>query len=242
MSTTYCQFCGSVPAANIPFRAHRGILVLMQYRKMPGPFCRDCGIAAFRQMTADSLVQGWWGPLSFLIANPVTLLANLVNRARIGRLAPPDPGSPALSAYPAKPLLRRWETVGLLVPLVPILLLVFASGRSDSVQRDSYYGNSYIATSAAAVPASDPRNAKAGDCVRDKYKGNLNAKYPELEIVPCSDTRAQAVVLGRVASAAVADIACGTSYPQADQVYTSSSGIGNGYLSADFALCLKKMR
>ncbi|MFE3195146.1 hypothetical protein ACFXHA_39510 [Nocardia sp. NPDC059240] len=98
----------------------------MQYRKMVGPFCRDCGVAAFREMTAETLVQGWWGLISFLIANPVTILANLVNRVRIGALAAPVPGSPALAAFPAKPLLRRWEILGLLVPLTPILLLLFA--------------------------------------------------------------------------------------------------------------------
>lgn len=237
MSTVYCQFCGSVPAANLNFRAHRGLIIVMQYRKMLGPFCRDCGVAAFRQMTAESLVQGWWGPFSFLIANPVTILTNLVNRVRIGALAPPDPGSPALAAYPAKPLLRRWEILGLLVPLAPILLILFASSSSDSDTRGS--SSPYPSPPVRTYPASDPRNAKVGDCVRDKYKGNLNAKYPELEIIPCSDPRVQFVVLGRVAGA-LPEFECGRQYPAADKVYSAIPSYANGYAAADYALCLGK--
>jgi len=32
----------------VNIRAHRGLLIVMQFRKAPGPFCRDCGLATFR--------------------------------------------------------------------------------------------------------------------------------------------------------------------------------------------------
>ncbi|MFF2554450.1 hypothetical protein ACFVUS_25850 [Nocardia sp. NPDC058058] len=209
----------------------------MQFRKLEGPFCRDCGVAAFRHLTAETLVQGWWGPFSFFIANPFTLFMNLINRVRVGALAAPIPGSPALADYSAKAFPRRWEMVGLLVPLIPILLILSAASRSDSTAHSSSYP--YVSAPAPIYSASDPRNAKPGDCVRDKFKGNLNAKYPELEIVPCSDARAQSVVLGQV-SGLIPDFECGQKYPAADQVYSFTTSYGNGYTTTDFALCLAK--
>ncbi|MFB7718800.1 hypothetical protein [Nocardia sp. NPDC056100] len=190
-------------------------------------------------MTAESLVQGWWGPFSFFIANPITLLANLVNRVRIGALAPPVPGSPALADYPAKPLVRRWEMLGLLVPLTPILLILFSLSSNDSPAHSSSYP--YVSAPAPIYSATDPHNAKPGDCVRDKFKGNPNAKYPELEIVSCSDARAQSVVLGQV-TGMTPDIVCGQQYPASDQVYSVTTSYGNNYTTTDFALCLAKRK
>lgn len=118
----YCQYCGATPAVDTTVRAHRGMVFVMQFRKVPGPFCRDCGLATFRKMTGESLWQGWWGFASFFI-NPITILINLFARQRIAQLPPPIPGSPRLPADPGRPLYQRPEILGALF-FIPFLILV----------------------------------------------------------------------------------------------------------------------
>ena len=66
-SITACRFCGCVPAVETTFRGHQGFLVVMRFLSVPGPFCRDCGLATFRTMTSRTLVQGWYGYGSLII-------------------------------------------------------------------------------------------------------------------------------------------------------------------------------
>ncbi|MFE3194905.1 hypothetical protein ACFXHA_38275 [Nocardia sp. NPDC059240] len=120
----YCNHCGATPAIDLDFHAHRAMFVISRYRKLMGPFCRDCGLASFRKMTGDSLIQGWWGPFSAFVSNPNTLLANTINRVRLRRLPPPIPGAPTLPMDPGRPLWQRPAIAGLLVPIIaPCLVL-----------------------------------------------------------------------------------------------------------------------
>jgi hypothetical protein len=121
----YCAHCGATPAAHAELRGHRGFLIFMQFRKTPGPFCRDCGLATYRRMTEDSLLFGWWGPLSLWI-NGATMLLNLLVRAPISKLAPPIPGSPGQPMDPGKPLLRRPAAIAFLIPLIAYTTIIIA--------------------------------------------------------------------------------------------------------------------
>ncbi|MEU7554718.1 hypothetical protein AB0B01_20650 [Streptomyces sp. NPDC044571] len=117
-----CRLCGAQPAAAATVRGHQGLIVLMRFLSLQGPFCRDCGLATYRRMSGDTLWQGWWGPLSFFIT-PVTLLVNLGPRASFRRLAPPTGGfRPAMD--PGKPLWRRPAALLFLVPVALFLLAV----------------------------------------------------------------------------------------------------------------------
>src|SRR5690349_5367533 len=55
-ATQQCRFCGCVPAANVTFRGHQGMIVIMRFLRLEGPFCRDCGLSTFRRMTSRTLV------------------------------------------------------------------------------------------------------------------------------------------------------------------------------------------
>jgi hypothetical protein len=127
-----CRQCGSVPAAQVTFRGHRGLILLMQFLSAQGPFCRDCGIATFRTMTSRTLVQGWWGWLSFVIT-PFVLLINLVRVRKVSRLAPPMPHPDGHSVRPmpvGKPLYLRPTIAGLAVPLAIVGLIGFGIANS----------------------------------------------------------------------------------------------------------------
>lgn len=126
-----CRFCGCVPAAETTFRGHRGMIIMMSFLHMKGPFCRDCGLSVFRDMTAKTLIGGWWGYLSFAIT-PFTVLINLARRGKVANLAPPMPppdgsehGTPA---DPGPPLMTRpIAIIGAGVPLFLLFLLVLVA-------------------------------------------------------------------------------------------------------------------
>jgi hypothetical protein len=129
-----CRMCGSVPAAPVTFRGHQGFVVVMRFLSQPGPFCRDCGMATFRAMTARTLVQGWYGWAS-LIITPITVLINLVKRGQVAHLAAPQPNPYGPSRPPMNPgprlLQRPMAVIGLAIPLVLIALIAFAISQSS---------------------------------------------------------------------------------------------------------------
>ncbi|MEW1913298.1 hypothetical protein AB0442_33575 [Kitasatospora sp. NPDC085895] len=163
----FCRCCGSVPAVQATVRGHQGFLVVMRFLKLRGPFCRDCGTAVFRDMTAKSLWQGWWGIASMVI-NPVTMLVNLVALAKIRRLAPPVAGAPGVPLTPGRPLLRRVEILGLLLPVLVVGAIAFTASR-------------------------DPDYADVGDCV---HNGGSDLR-PDLGVVDCSGPDAQFRIVAR---------------------------------------------
>lgn len=120
-----CRLCGSAPAADVSFRQHVGMVVLLSAHTQPGPFCRQCGIATFRDLQNRTLITGWWGVLSLLVLGWLTAVRNLWALRRVRRLGPPvrDPSviSPLASPLPlGRPL---WRRPG---PLVPLLLAAVA--------------------------------------------------------------------------------------------------------------------
>ncbi|MFE9097644.1 hypothetical protein [Streptomyces sp. NPDC007264] len=86
-----CRFCGGAPAVDVTFRAHRGLLVLMTFRKLEGPMCRSCGMRVHKQLTTETLWQGWWSPLSLVLFTPLTLLWNVIASAKVKKLQAPGP-------------------------------------------------------------------------------------------------------------------------------------------------------
>ncbi|AYF77925.1 hypothetical protein D7D52_33515 [Nocardia yunnanensis] len=246
----YCRYCGATPAVDLDFRAHRGMVFIMQFRKLPGPYCRDCGLASFRKMTGDSLVQGWWGPMSAIIANPVTLLINTVNRARLQQLPPPIPGAPSLPMDPGRPLWQRPSIIGAFLPL-GVLALILAGAANDSHSSSNRGNYSYTPTSTYALPnvpvhpsvpaapttqpAHDAKSAKVGDCVWDQNGDIAKDNRPSVQVVPCGDPRAQATVVARPTGANAGDQCDDNS---SDVVITHSTSVGGLPEVVDFALCL----
>jgi hypothetical protein len=123
-----CRYCGSYPAKKATFRGHRGIIIVMQFLSLKGPFCRDCGISTFRDMTSKTFVQGWWGYASFVIT-PFVLLWNLFQRLKFNDMPAPRPAPDGNSVAPmplGKPLFLRPTIIGLLVPLIAIGFIGYA--------------------------------------------------------------------------------------------------------------------
>lgn len=156
-----CRVCGAQPAVRATVRGHQGMLVLMRFLRQEGPFCRDCGLATYRKMSADTLWQGWWGPLSLFIT-PVTVLMNLAARSRFVGLAPPA-GHILPSLSPGKPLWRRppalvFLAAAVLIALAPPLLVLLGLTAGDD------------------EPSAGPA---VGTCVRDADRMRNERLVPE---------------------------------------------------------------
>jgi hypothetical protein len=61
-SAPTCNRCGGFPATAATFRGHAVVVFLLFRSYRRGPLCRDCGIAAFRDLTARTLAGVWYGP------------------------------------------------------------------------------------------------------------------------------------------------------------------------------------
>jgi hypothetical protein len=101
------------------------MIIVLQPRSLKGPFCRDCGLAAVRKLSADTLWQGWWGYFS-IVAAPMTLLINFAFWLRVRRLATPTRPAGWRGADPGRPLLLRPAAIGFLIPIALILIIVAA--------------------------------------------------------------------------------------------------------------------
>lgn len=83
-----CARCGGIPARKVSIRRHVGMIYLMKFWGIDQPLCRKCGLALDAQWTARTLVQGWWGAISFFF-NLFVLGSNGVAALKLRRLKPP---------------------------------------------------------------------------------------------------------------------------------------------------------
>lgn len=118
-----CQICGAVPAAPVTVRGHQGMIVVMRSLRRKGTMCRTCGLATFREMQADTMVQGWWGPMSVVIT-PITLLINLAALSTIRRIPEPVAAGHRPPLNPGKSVFARPRGILGLIPLCLVLAVV----------------------------------------------------------------------------------------------------------------------
>jgi hypothetical protein len=107
----HCRFCGRAPAIAATVRAHRGMIIVMQWRSLRGPYCRSCGMQVLKKLTGETLWQGWWGVVSAVLGTPFTLISNFITWLRIRALpepigdvaVQPAPAAPPSALYPPPP-------------------------------------------------------------------------------------------------------------------------------------------
>lgn len=103
---------------------HNGYVILMQFKNLKGPFCRNCGLHAWRKMTDATLLRGWLGMFSFFIA-PITALINVINLPKLEGLPPPYPGTAVRQpADPGGSLFSRPGVYVYAAVIVVVLLFV----------------------------------------------------------------------------------------------------------------------
>jgi len=164
-----CRFCGGYPAADATVRGHQGMIIVMRWLKLTGPFCRTCGIASVRDMTAKSAVQGWWG-IGSMIINPIIMLMNIGPYQKFKAMPEPQPG-PRPPMPLGKPLFKRPQLLVVLVPIALIAAIVIGNLTTTS-------------TNEAAV----------GQCVVNKGTDS----DPNVKVVDCSKPEAEFRIVGKL--------------------------------------------
>jgi hypothetical protein len=62
-----CSMCGLRPARAITIHRHVGMLILQKFVRIRTPLCRDHGAKVANDFLKKTLVQGWWGIISFFV-------------------------------------------------------------------------------------------------------------------------------------------------------------------------------
>lgn len=189
-----CRFCGAFPAEQATVRGHQGMIVVMRFLKLQGPFCRTCGIATVRDMTAKSLWQGWWG-IGSMIVNPITMLMNIEPWSKFRKLPEPAPGAPGRPMDPGKPLFQRPAMAMLLLPIALIAAIVVIQ-----------------------LTITTASEAEVGACVVNKG----TAASPNVKVVDCASSDAEYKVVGKLDDT-IDDSKC-SQFPGYEAAYTSEVG------------------
>jgi len=85
-----CQHCSRSPAREFTLRRHVGLLLVLQNVRVEQTLCRECARRELRRHTARTLIEGWWGVLSLVIFNPLTIALNVWNMTRTGFMKSPQ--------------------------------------------------------------------------------------------------------------------------------------------------------
>jgi hypothetical protein len=144
-----CRNCDRTPTVDTTFRSLAATRRSWIMKRQSGPFCRDCGIASFRAMTARTFVKGWWNPGAVFAATYIVIV-NTVRRRKVAALLTPQFEVAGRHPSPVgNPLFLRRESLGALVPVV-------------------FFGGIVLAawTLTSAAIGSNPTGTKVGECVR----------------------------------------------------------------------------
>jgi len=85
-----CQVCGRQPAIQITVRRHIGMIILQKFVRAKPTLCRVHGEQVVKAFLKKTLVEGWWGIISFFV-NFFVIAADLAELSRLRKLAPPTP-------------------------------------------------------------------------------------------------------------------------------------------------------
>ncbi|MCX5256286.1 hypothetical protein OOK27_19480 [Streptomyces canus] len=188
-----CQICGAAPAAPVTVRGHQGMLVIMRFLKREGIFCRTCALASFRDMQAETMVLGWWGPLSLLIT-PFTLLANLSALSGIRRIPEPVTAGFRPPLDPGKPVFKRPAGILALIPMGLLGLAVFAftllvivGAVAGPSSKSSESSESSESDGLSDYPNQHYPTLTVGSCARN----DRTWPYEDLKPEPCDSSAAQ---------------------------------------------------
>jgi hypothetical protein len=86
--TMVCKVCGRGPAQEFKLRRHVGMLVMQRFIWFKGPLCRDHGRQYAKDYLNKTLVQGWWGIISFF-ANWYAVFTDLSALSKAKKMAAP---------------------------------------------------------------------------------------------------------------------------------------------------------
>ena len=86
---TGCVVCSRLPAVAIPVRRQVGLVFVRQTAHSSAALCREHGMKRARSFLVRTLIQGWWGIISFFV-NFIAISTDLAAMSQYKRLPPPQ--------------------------------------------------------------------------------------------------------------------------------------------------------
>ena len=89
-AANYCQSCGlPAPTKRVHFYQNIGMLIMRRHGEVKGELCKPCIDRHFWNMTGKTMLFGWWGLISLIVA-PLVILNNTFNWiGSLGMKSPP---------------------------------------------------------------------------------------------------------------------------------------------------------
>jgi hypothetical protein len=97
MQALLCKICGRQPALEVKLRRQVGMIFLARIFTFRGALCKEHGQELANSFLNKTLVQGWWGIVSFFL-NIYTVFVDLAALSKFKKLDPP--AGPAATAPP----------------------------------------------------------------------------------------------------------------------------------------------
>ena len=101
-----CQVCGRAPAVQVALRRHVGMIVMQRFVRAKPTLCREHGIQISKEFLNKTLIQGWWGVVSFFV-NIFAVIQDVRALSTFKKLGEPQGAPVAPSdgtrAFPAPP-------------------------------------------------------------------------------------------------------------------------------------------
>ena len=86
---TGCAVCSRLPALAIPVRRQVGLIVLRRTIRTNSALCREHGVQQAQTFLLRTLIQGWWGIISFFV-NFIAIATDLAALSQYRRLGTPE--------------------------------------------------------------------------------------------------------------------------------------------------------
>src|SRR5947208_820743 len=97
-----CQICGRAPAATVKLRRHVGMIIVQRFVRATPTLCREHGIQISKEFLNKTLVQGWWGVISFFV-NIFAVIQDVRALSTFKNLGEPQGAPQEPTAFPAPP-------------------------------------------------------------------------------------------------------------------------------------------
>jgi len=148
-NATECMFCAHSPVATATLRQNKGFIWMRKHAKFTIRACRGCGLALSREMQNRTLIQGWWGLISFF-ANFVAMIGNAFAIRKFDKLDDPQPPADKVSrpnyepAYQGASIFKR-PGVYVAAVAISIALIYVANQHSSGGQNNNWAVDSCVA-------------------------------------------------------------------------------------------------
>lgn len=196
---TECSLCGSTPAYEVHAERRVGLILVRRVYSQDVRACRNCGLHIVRHAQDLTLLQGWWGVLSFFL-NFVSMGRNAIELRHLGRMEHRrrDPAVRAPLGRPLDPGGSVWARKGVWIGGA-LFFVAALLGLQDAQQNPQ----AFVSPSPPAAGTQNPVTRSPQTVTWEDFVGECLA-FDSLDrvedLVDCASFRADSRVVAVVAT------------------------------------------